>query len=91
MTQELTVALIAAAGPVAAVLLAAYQGRQASKKINVKLDEIHVLVNSRLSRALEEILFLKKALVKEKADGIEAGRPDEEASRAGDDPIRFAE
>ncbi len=35
--------------------------------INRKLDHIHVLVNSRLSTALDELSAVKKALKKEEA------------------------
>ena len=47
--------VLAAAIPAAAVVIAALLGRR-------KLEEIHVLVNSRLSEALDEIKALKAQL-----------------------------
>jgi hypothetical protein len=55
MTDAVKIAVIVAAGPVATGLIGILQARKAS----TKLSEIHVLVNSRLSVALDEIASLK--------------------------------
>jgi hypothetical protein len=59
--REIAIALIAAAAPVGAVVVTA---RKSARKV----QEIHVLVNSRLSEALDEIDALKRDLRKEKAE-----------------------
>jgi hypothetical protein len=55
VTDPLWIAMIAAAPPTLAVVLVR---REQGKK----LDEIHVLVNSRLATALDEIAALKSAI-----------------------------
>jgi hypothetical protein len=54
----ITVSVISTVGVILAAIITATASRQ--KK---KLEEIHVLVNSRLTEALEEITALKEALV----------------------------
>jgi len=53
---------------------------------NRKLEQIHVLVNSRLSLALQEITALKQLLSEER--GEEVGNVGEEVVRALENPNR---
>lgn len=59
MSDAVIIALAAAVPPTVAVILAA-------KHANRKLDHIHVLVNSRLATALEEIAVLKQSIQDDK-------------------------
>jgi hypothetical protein len=56
ISDSVVIALIAAVPPTLAVLLS-------HVKANKKLDGIHVLVNSRLSTALEELAVLKQSIL----------------------------
>lgn len=71
MTVELVTALCAGIGviitAVGAIFVAVYNTRflkQDARKKDVQLERIHVLVNSRLTKALKEIAELRTLLIK---------------------------
>ena len=62
MTNEVLVAFAAAAAPTVAVIASWLLARKARQENQVAVQEIHVLVNEKMTLALERIEILEKAL-----------------------------
>ncbi len=62
MDTAVTLALIASFTTLAGLVLQIALSRSRAVKSEAKLDQIHVLVNSRLTEALAEIRYLKTKL-----------------------------
>lgn len=62
MTETLLIALLATIAPTLAVVVSGIAVFRQGRKAEGKMEQIHVLVNSRLTEALTEIALLKRRL-----------------------------
>lgn len=70
MDSEIVEALIISAAPISAVILAAWKAHKDAKAAAKKLEEVHLMVNSRMEQALKDIKDLKDQLIVSKSKEV---------------------